>query len=211
MPTFDELNKSVSKRLQDPNNTSVSYADVGEAINDAIKYWKFTRFWFNAVADSVSLTLQVANMPLPSNFLVEIKDNPFRIQYSNMSYYLRKVDPYEYDNWALDNGYGIPQIYTNRAGVYQCYPIPDQGYTLARYYLKDYAPLVAPTDNNDFTNNADQLIIYWALSKLYAERRQDEKMETYYTGRTQDELENLSLFTAKREAPDDIAVHSFLI
>lgn len=211
MPTFGQLKTLVSQKLLDPNNTAVSATDVGNAINDAIKFWKFRRLWFNVVSDTATLTEHDPVIPLPSNFLVEIVDNPFRIAYSTMRYDMQKRDPNVFDDWFLTNGYGIPQIYTNKAGIYYCYPIPDRDYTLLRYYLKDYDELTTDDQTNDFTDHADKLILYDALSRLYAENRQDDKMEAYYSARGEDEFTRLTTFTALKEAPEDLTLDSYLM
>ena len=38
------------------------------------------------------------------------------------------------------------------------YPIPDSAYTVTYYYRKSYTELSADGDNNDWTNNAEDLI-----------------------------------------------------
>jgi hypothetical protein len=211
MATFAALKTDISDLLLDPSNTAVSVATVAAAINNAISYWKFRRFWFNSAYDGVTLTPQSSIIPIPSNFLVEMPMNDgFAINYSNSFYPLVKKNPREFDDIYLDNSYGMPRCYTLRAGVYSCYPIPDQAYTIKRWYLKDYTDLSADGDNNDFTNYATQLITYWAASKLFAERRQDEKMSDYYTARAMDEYENLKVRNEKANGTGDITIHSFL-
>ena len=211
MATFGSIKTDVSEMLLDPSNTAVSESVVASAINQAIAYWKFRRFWFNTVNDSATLTAESPIIPVPSDFLVELPMNDgFVIEYSNMRYPLIKKNPRDYDEVYLSNGYGLPRIYTLKAGVYYCYFIPDQAYTVKRWYLKDYSNLSGESDTNDFTDYASQLITYWALSKLYAERRQDDKMEAYYSARAQDEYKNLQVRSEKANGTGHITIHSFL-
>jgi len=212
MPTFSQMKTYVSKRLLDPNNTAVSSDDVGEAINASISYWKFRRFWFNEVSDTATLTAQDPSFPYPADFLVPATDDDgFNIQYSNMRYPLDKISQAQFDGLFLDNGFGIPRWYARiGSDEFQCYPIPDQNYTVARHYLRDYAPLVLDADTNDFTDFASRLINLWALANLSAELRQDDKMEAYYRSASNDEYDNLLVMTRKSNASGKLTISSFL-
>ncbi len=213
MATFSEIQVRVSKRLIDTSNTAVPLENVKEAINEAVTYWKFRRFWFNESESSGLLVAQDPVIPLPDDFLVEIPDLAgFVVSYSNMRYPLLKRGPWQYDNTFLDNGYGIPQVYArmNPTNQYHCYPIPDQAYTIIIRYLKEYAALVNDDDTNDFTTYADQLIMYEALGRLTGELRQDEKMEAYYRAAADREYNNLQVMTRKANASGFTAVHSIL-
>ena len=192
MPTFATLKSNVAKRLLDASNVAVSEADVGTAINDAIKYYKYKRFWFNEFKEDVTLTASSRTVPQPSTatMLLPFQKGGLTITYSDIKYTLQKVTTGEYDN--VDNGsLGIPEIYCRRAAVYDCYYIPDQAYTATWRGLKDYAELSTSTSENDFTTYADQMIVYNALSRLHGELRQDEKMESYYSARAGDEYNRL--------------------
>jgi len=111
----------------------------------------------------------------------------------------------------LTNGVGLPDIYTVKAGIYYCYYIPDQDYTLRRWYLKDYDDLVNADDTNDFTDNAERLIELWTIANLIAEFRQDKEMEPYYRNAAQDEYTNcLGVRNAKVNSSGHLTLHSFL-
>lgn len=211
MATLAQIRTYISARLLDPNNTAVSAATVTSAINDAIRYWKFKRFWFNQGFDtSQSLTAQSPTIPLPSDFLVEVPNDGFVLSYSNMRWPLTKALPRQFDEVILDNGYGRPYIYTRKRAVYTCYFIPDQAYALLIYYLKEYTDLSLDADTNDFTVNAERLIELWALANLTAELRQDDKMEAYYRAAAEDEYQNLENFTAKANPSGRVVIDSFL-
>ncbi len=212
MATFGEMQTYISARLLDPNNTAVSSSTVGAAINDAIKYWKFRRFWFNTRDDDSTLTQGDPVIPLPDDFLVELPMNDgFVIAYGGMRWPLIKKNPRDYDDVYLTNGTGLPQIYTVKAGVYYCYYLPDQNYTIRRYWLRDYEDLENSNDTNDFTDNADRLIELWALANLMAELRQDKEMETYYRNAAKDEYSNLGVMNAKVNSPGHATLHSYLM
>src|SRR5574343_424814 len=211
MATFAELKTEISDLLLDPSNTAISAATVATAINNAISYWKFRRFWFNTANDTATLTIDSDVIPLPSDFLVEMPDNDgFVIDYSNSRFALVKVAPREFDDIYDSNGKGMPSIYSLKGSTYSCYSIPNQAFTIRRYYLKTYANLSADGDTNDFTNNASDLIKYWALSKLHYARRQDDKMGQYYTDRAMDEYNNLQIRSSKANATGYLQIDSFL-
>lgn len=212
MANFGEMTAYVSKRLIDPNNTAVSVSDVQEAINDAIRYWKFRRFWFNEVTDTATLTAQDPSFPYPDDFLLPvIKDGGFVIQYGSVNRPLSKLDLPSYDALFLANGYGLPRWYARSGNLeYQCYPIPDQNYTVLRHYLKDYAALAGNDATNDFTDNAARLIELWTLGNLTAELRQDMDTTAYYRQATADEYRQLRVRTDKENSAGKVTVYSTL-
>lgn len=214
MATFGEMQTSVSKRLLDPSNTSVSASDVALALNDAIKYWKFRRFWFNEVFDSATLTTQDGTIPLSSDFLVpSTQGDGFVIEYSNLRYPLEKLTQQEYDAMYLSNGYGLPRWYARVGTDYEVYPLPDRDYTIKRHYLKDYKVIAQENYNakNDFTDYADRLLILWSCANLIAEFRQDEKMESYFRSAATDEFNNLQVMTRKSNSSGSLTQSSVLL
>lgn len=211
MATFGDIQTAVSKRLLDPNNQAVSSSDVSSAINDAIRYWKFRRFWFNEVFDSVTLTEQYAVIPETGDILVpSLLDDGFVIEYSNLRYPLRKILQQQYDELYQSNGYGLPFSYARVGEEFVVYPLPDRAYTLKRHFLKEYAPLVIPADTNDFTDYADRLIMLWSCANLSAELRQDSQMETYYRAAAEDEYRQLGVMTRKSNSSGRLRTTSLL-
>lgn len=211
MATFEEMQTYVSARLLDPNNTAVSSSQVAAALNDALRYWKIRRFWFNTASEDLTLTQGDPLIPLPDDFLVELPMNDgFVIAYGQMRWPLIKKNPRDYDNVYLEAGNGLPYIYTVKAQEYFCYYIPDQNYTVRVYYLKQYVDLVGNNDTNDFTTYAERLLELWALANLIAELRQDDKMEAYYRSAAMDEYNNLGVFNAKVNSPGHLTLHSYL-
>lgn len=213
MATFVEMQTYVSKRVLDPNRTVVSLDDVKEGINDAIKFWKFRRFWFNEVSDTGVMTQGDPSFPYPSDFLVPAtKDGGFVIEYGSVRYPMSKVSNLAYDGWYLNNGYGMPRWYA-RAGnqEYQAYPIPDRDYTVRRHYLKDYEDLDADADENDFTTYATRLIELEAIGNLIGEIREDMGAGSGYLAKADREFKNLLVMTNKSNAAGKLMLHSTLL
>ena len=211
MATFAELRTRVSRKLIDPSNTAVSVANVGDAINDAIRFWRYKHFWFNEATATTTLVVGNPVIPnFPTDFLFEDEDNGFVIPYQQISYTLKKKHPKEYDLESIQNAKGIPYIYTWRNGVYSVYFNPNIAYTLNIYYIKNYIDLSADADNNDFTNYADQLIVYEALSRLTGEERQDMDTGNSYSAKANREFTNLKQRSAKQAATGRLSIETII-
>lgn len=190
MATFGELKLKASARIQDKLTTVVSSSEVGDQINNSIKFWKTKGFWFNQGVGSAVLT--AGNPVLPSTGLFYIET--MRINDQQMTYDLKQIPNSIYDGWN-NQGRGLPYAYTLRGGQYELYWYPQQAYTVQVTGLKEYAPLVNDTDTNDFTIYADELILYDTLSRLTAEYRTDPETSDYYSKRILSEKNNLMALT----------------
>ncbi len=211
MTTFAQMKAFVSKRLQDPNNTAVSSADVGDLINQAQSYWKNVRFWFNEITDTTTLAQSNPAVPLPADWLVPSIDDCFVIEYSGIRYPLKKVSESQYNAMYLSNGIGQPWWYSKQASDnYQVYPIPDRDYTLRRFYLRDYADFSADGDENDFSDNAAFLLQYTAAAYGSRDFRQDMVMYKAFMERALDEEQNLLVTTRKDNATGSLTITSML-
>lgn len=210
MATFEALQQKVSTRLKDPNNVDIAVSDVAAVINDAIAHWAKRRFWFNEFEETVVLTAGSPTVTLVTN------PNPIEIfarggmtiNYASSRWPLTKVSPNEYDDMNVQ-GNGMPFAWVYRNGGYEVYYYPDQAYSLVTRGLKSYASLVGNSDTNDFTDNAVNLIVYEALSRFYAEFRQDEKMEAYYAARAENEYKTLKMQTNRLNSTRRFSVEGF--
>jgi len=230
--TFSSLQAKISKKLIDGGNTAIAVGDVQDAINDALHYWKQKSFWFNEA--QVTLTMDnsaaldgsarsdpyvlgygnsVANYPnapvLPSNFLYEKQKDGFVIYYSSLRYRMKKISPAQLDGMSI-NGIGLPYAYCFRNGNYEFYFLPNLAYSLVVNYIKDYSDLVNPGDSNDFTNNADRLLYYEALARLYGENRQDSKMESTYQAKVEREYNLLRKRTGDNVASGELSIETII-
>lgn len=201
MVTFEALQQRVSSRLKDPDNVDISVSNVSAIINDSIRHWSRKRFWFNEFQETVILTAGNPVFALTTNpNPIEIfKKGGMTIDYGSTRWPLQKVSPKEYDEMNAQ-GRGIPFVWVYRNGGYEVYWYPSADYNLIVRGLKRYDDLVNNIDTNDFTNNAVSLIMYEALARAYAEFRQDEKMEAYYSARARNEFNILKEETNNQNA-----------
>lgn len=191
MATLAEIRNSIAVKLQDETNQGVSAASITAAVNDAIDYYKNERFWFNEAVSTITLTQGNPVVPnIPADFLVELEDGGLSILYNQITYPIYKRPSALFDAENIQ-GNGIPYIYTYRNKAFELYYYPQTNYALTLRYLRDYADLSDTSPTNAFTENAATMIVYDALSRIYAELKQDEKMESYYSARAANEKSNL--------------------
>jgi regulation of enolase protein 1 (concanavalin A-like superfamily) len=105
MSTFAQIKASVSRKLLDPNTTAISGANVGDAVNEALDYWKKSQFWFN---EGSSIATMVAGQSdftalLPSDFQYEDQQNGFVILDGQIFYTLEKKSCLLYTSDAADD------------------------------------------------------------------------------------------------------------
>lgn len=230
--TFGQLQKRVADRLIDPNNVAVSAANVAQAINDAVAFWKTRKFYFNQRVANLTLddnpaldgsapgdpfVLQYGNTNslypnapvLPADFLFEDEENGFTIPYNNLTYNVEKQPPKIFDDVSI-NGVGLPYIYTFRNGNYEIYFLPQIAYTLRVNYICDYPALVNATDTNDFTTFADKLIEYDAISRILSDLRLDDDRAARFSARCEQENANLKSRSAKQNATGRLTIDTLL-
>lgn len=211
MATLAVMRQWVSKRLQDPNNTAVSAADVDGLINEALNYWKNVRFYFNEITDTTTLTQNDAAVPIPTDWLCPSIDDCFVVEYSGIRYPLRKISESMYNAFYLSNGVGQPWYFTRQANSeYQVYPIPDRDYTLRRFYLKNYDDFSGDSDTNDFSTYATNLLQYTAAAYGSRDFRQDVTMYNAFWAQALIEEENLLATTRKSNATGSVTIYSML-
>lgn len=212
MATLAQMRTWVSKRLQDPDFTAVSSADVDELINQALSYWKNTRFWFNEVTDTTTLTTSDNSIPLPDDWLCPSIDDCFVIEYSGIRYVLKKLAEPMYNAIYLSNGIGQPFWFSRQADTeYKVYPIPDRDYTLRRFYIRDYADLVADDDENDFSIKAPRLLQYTAAAYGNRDFRQDMDVYAAFFAEAEREEQSLLATTRKDNATGSLTLSSMLL
>lgn len=212
MATFGEMKTWVSKRLQDPSNTAVSSSGVGDLINQALDFWKNTRFFFNEATDTTTLFYNNATIPLPSDWLCPaLDDGNFVIEYSGMRYPLNKISEPMYNARYLSNGVGQPYCYAKLSDSgYQAYYIPDRDYTLRRFWLRDYAEFVSDSDTNEFSTKAASLLKYTAAAYGSRDFRQDKEMYAAFWEQAKMERDDLLVTTRKANATGSLTLTSIL-
>jgi len=209
MATFGELKTKIANRLKDPSNIAVTDSQLGDVINESIQFWSKRRYWFNEFEETKALVSNDPVIPaLTTTPLYIFKDGGMTINYASTRWPLTKISPSEYDD-INDQGRGIPFAYTFRNDQYEVYYYPEQTFNLVVRGVEKYADLSASGNSNDFTINAPDLILYEALSRTYAEFRQDEKMESYYQARALNEHKAITARTSRNNSSGRLNVRGF--
>lgn len=197
MATFGDMKTAIARRLVDESNTAVTLVEIGEAINDAINFWKQRRFWFNSTASALAISAADTEVTLPSDFLIDQPRNAFTVTESGYNNPVHKVSPTIFDAMKNTASTGRPKYYCYRDGALQFIPTANIDYAGMLYYVKDYTDFTTGTSqdtlSNDWTaaDKGERLIRNEALARLHGELRQDEKMEMVYQNKTAREYSNL--------------------
>lgn len=193
MATLAQIRSRVSRKIEDPNNTAVSASVVNEEINRAVRYYSKYRFFFNEDMASITLTANSQIIPsIPADLLSPFTVNEIMIIDSQVRVTLQRLDPISFFNRDQDQT-GRPYFYTYRDGQFLVLPTPDQAYLCRFRYLKKYAALSADGDTNDFTDNAEDLLMLYAVCNLYSEDKQDPATGMSYRDSLKKEFDNLTM------------------
>ena len=191
MATLQQIRERVSRKLQDENNTSRSAAVVDSEINRSIRFYRNERFWFNEAETSISITNGTQTVPsIPSDLLSPLQINGFTLVDNQTKIDLEKLSPDIFREMDLEQT-GRPEYFTYINGDYLLLPIADSNYTIKLRYLKIYDDLVNDADTNDFTENAEDLIMLHTLKNMYAEDKQDPQLAATYADLERAELRQL--------------------
>jgi hypothetical protein len=231
--TSSTIVTKISRKLIDQNNTAVAVTSVQDAVQDALHFWKQKRFWFNEAATTFNLDISPAldgsassdpfilgygntnalypHAPvLPQNFGWEFPEDGFVIKYSNLSYRFDKVSPAKYDDTNIQ-GVGLPYIYTFRQGNYEFYFYPNLAYSMTCNYIMDVPDFTFNAgETNIFTQYADRLITYEALSHLFGEDREDPDSDTKYSAKADKEFTMLKTRGSQNVASGKLSYSSIL-
>lgn len=181
MATLKQIRDRVARKLKDPDFTSLSASIVDDEINRAIRYYSNFRFWFNEDLSDITLTASAQVVPsIPSDNFMELKTNGLMLIDNQVKVTLQKLSPDDF--FAMDyEQTGRPEYYTYRDYQYLLLPIPQEAYTLKFRYLKKYTALSSDSDTNDFTDNAEDLLMLHVIKNVYAEDKQDMELSAYYS------------------------------
>lgn len=192
MADLQTIRNAVARKVQDPDMTgSLTSTIVDYEINRSIRYYEKYRFNFNEDLSTITLTANTQVVPdIPSDLSSPLYVNGLMLIDSQVKISLKKLLPDDFFN-RDDDQTGRPYFWTYRDGQFLLLPTPDQAYSLKFRYLKSYADLSGDTDTNDFTDNAEDLIMLHTVKNLYAEDKQDPESASYYQALEDKELASI--------------------
>jgi hypothetical protein len=192
MGTLSSIRTAVAQKIVNPDLTgNITSTVVDNEINRAIRFYSRKRFFFNEDMADITLTADSQVVPdIPTDVSSPLQVNGLMLIDSQVKIDLQKLTPPEFFTRDQDQT-GRPYYWTYRDGQYLLLPTPQQAYTLKFRYLKSYVTLVGDGETNDFTDEAEDLIMLHATKNLYAENKQDAEMATFYAAREKIELDSL--------------------
>lgn len=165
MANFLELQTIIEDAILRPDvNTQVK-----EAINKAIARYSKARLWFIETRQDFNTTQGdwFYTTPVIPDDIRQI--DYLRITVNNVYYDVLERDVQFIISANVNNNQGQPVDWAWYDRSIYFYPIPQDTYPISIFYQKSYAPLVDPTDSNDWTEilEAQDLIIAETLRRLY--------------------------------------------
>lgn len=210
MATLKQIRDRVARKSQDADFTALSASVVDSEINRAIRYYQNQQFWFNENLTTITLTAGSNIVPnIPSDVISELQVNGLTLIDQQVKIDLKKMPT----NLFMERDFnqtGRPMFYTYRNRQYLLQPIPQEAYTLQFRWLKLYADLVNDNDTNDFTINAEDLIMLHTLKSIYAEDKEDTERGMYYQGLEDSELKSLQKRNDDRLSTGELTVNPIL-
>lgn len=144
-------------------------AQVKEAINMAIARYSKARLWFVETRQDFNTTQGdwFYTTPIIPDDIRQI--DYMRITVNNVYYDLNQRDIQFIISANVNGNQGQPVDWAWWDQSIYFYPVPQDTYAISIFYQKTYAPLVDPTDANDWTTilEAQDLIIAETLRRLY--------------------------------------------
>ena len=153
---------TIAAKIADDLDRNDLSPQINQAINEAIQYYSAYNFRFNNVVEDFSTIDGVGEYTtdngLPSN-IEQIK----AVQNYNTATDKYTVDPVAYEvmielTSSVNAIQGLPTYWSWFDETFYVYPVPNQVLTIRLSFKKTYPKLVLTADNNDFTNNASDLI-----------------------------------------------------
>jgi len=210
MATLKQIRDRVARKSQDSDFTSLSASVVDSEINRAIRFYQNKQFWFNEDLVTITLTAGDNVVPsLPSNLINELQVNGLTLIDNQVRIDLKKIATNIYVERNFDQT-GRPDSYTFRDNQYLLLPTPQEAYPLEFRWLKKYDDLVNDSDTNDFTDNAEDLIMMHTLKNIYAEDKEDTERGMYYQTLEDNEFKALQTRNDSRLSTGELTISTIL-
>jgi hypothetical protein len=210
MATLEQIRNRVARKSQDSDFTALSASVVDSEINRAIRFYQNKQFWFNEDKTDITLTAGSNVVPnLPSDLISELQVNGLTLIDQQVKIDLKKIATNLFMERDFDQT-GRPYCYTYRNQEYLLLPTPQEAYVLEFRWLKLYPDLVNDSDTNDFTDNAEDLIMLHTLKNIYAEDKEDTERGMYYQNLEDIELKSLQVRNDHRLSTGDLTINTIL-
>jgi hypothetical protein len=192
MATLDDLKTRIITELSRDDLEDTLAAQLTTHISRACEFYANQRFWFNAVVATASTTANVETVAIPAG-VRRIDRMTIPASYAEVQ---EAILP-DLDNVASVTT-GRPTHYAYYNDSVRLYPVPDSAYTLRIYGLAQIDAPVDDTDENAWTEEAQDLIVSHTKMTLCRDQFRDAEGTQLAMGATQDALKRLQRETAQR-------------
>lgn len=141
------------------------HSEISSAAQQVIRAMENQRFWFNETATTLTCSVSVETVAVPTNFLsiqyLQVTQNS-----ANIALVPVPFDMIRFLN--INNTLGLPTRYCQFGPYFHLANIPDSAYPIPCYYIKKLPALSAATDTNDWLSAAEDVVVYGAASIVSA-------------------------------------------
>jgi hypothetical protein len=200
---LDMINRIVDESLRSDMDNQIKLC-----IQDAIGHYEVERLWFNQFRDRTFAT--VAGQEFYGE--ADHSDIPHVLEFDAVTltvgssrWPLVKTAYVEIEDWNADaSARGQPTRYAYWGRQLRLYPVPDNAYQIRLSGLFKLPTLVADSDANAWTEDAEELIRHRAKAILYSQYLRDDANAGRATALEMAAFERLSSTTARRLASGEI-------
>lgn len=182
MATYADMRARIADELA--NDGDITSAQINYAIQDAIKHYERRFWWFNVrIITFSTLTdgeFYVSSPPSTFDDMIEIQS--MVIEYNGVRTAMQPVPNSDID--ATQNGFvkGVPRVYARTANKLRLYPIASGSYPIDMTYVYKLTDLSADTDENAWTNEAEELIRQSAKRRIALNYLASEEVAARFLG-----------------------------
>lgn len=160
MSTYVQL----QSRIADDLGRSDLTTQIKQSILLAIQNYKHERFWFNETSTSLTAVVSSAQITAPTGILAI---DHLYITISGVNNELQQKDLNDIIEYRPATN-GRPLAYAYYGNQFELDRKADTAYALPLYFLKELTELSADGDTNGWTTDGEDLVVFHAEKKLYA-------------------------------------------
>lgn len=166
MSTYVQVRNRIADDVRAATTAATSdiASQIAQCVLLAIQHYKNERLWFNETTTTLTATSSQSYVDAPSDILVI--DN----LYLTVSGRNIRLIPQDLDSIIAyrPSSNGRPRAYCYYQNRFELDRPSDSAYSMPIYYVKELAALSADADTNGWTTDGEDLIVYHAEKKLYA-------------------------------------------
>jgi hypothetical protein len=161
---------SLQNRIADDINRTDLTSQIQQCILLAIQHHKNERFWFNETSATLTATIGQAYVAAPSDIL--------RIDHLYITISGRNIELMQEDLGSIlecrPTTNGQPSAFCYHQNRFEFDRPCASAYSLPLYYVKELTALSSGSETNGWTTDGEDLIVFHAEKKLYANVIKDQ-------------------------------------